>query len=72
MINGEEKFVTNYAKMVSERIFCALSGEGCGWSVEEIITRENIAKLKMSVREKLSEEIDKLSTVEVKKKDLPA
>ena len=69
IIDGEEKFVTNYRKMRAEKILCALSGDGCGWSVGEQVTKENIALLKKDIRDKLCEEIDKLSIIDSKKKE---
>ena len=72
IVEGEEKFVTNSAKMRTEKIFFALSGEGCGWSVGEVISRENVGMLRKDVREGLCEEIDKLSEVEGKKNEKQA
>lgn len=68
MMEGKERFETDYAKMRTEKIFCALTGEKCGWSVEENVIKGNIAMLKKEVREELCKEIDKLSAIGKEKK----
>ena len=69
---SKEEFKTDYAKMRTVKIKSALTGEGCGWSVPEQVTEGNIAMLKAEIREELCKEIDKLSEIKSKKKELPA
>ena len=72
VVNGGEKFVLSSRKMRAEKLLLALTKEGCGWDEKEPVTEASIRKLTESARDKLCEEIDKLSIVEVKKKDLLA
>lgn len=72
VVAGEEKFVLSSAKMRAEKLLLALTKEGCGWGESEPVTAASIRKLTKSARDKLCEEIDKLESIESKKKDLPA
>lgn len=63
IVGKEEKFVTNIAKMRTEKVYCALTGDGCGWSAPEPVTKVNLAMLKAGIRQELCEEIDKLSAI---------
>ncbi len=69
-----EGFKTSFAEMRTMKILMALTGKGCGWDALNDqqkpipVTEEAIKSLKSSVRDRLAEEIDNLSSVEEEQK----